>query len=88
MSASAPPDAARYECGWCGRAFREDFGQPACRACPLTRLCGRVRCPHCGWENPARPGWRKSGGRADDGGSPPWWRRVADFFLPSAETPR
>lgn len=44
-------------CGMCGREFREDRGQPACRACPLSEGCGFVRCPHCGHENPASPGW-------------------------------
>lgn len=41
----------------CGVAFREDRAQPACVSCPLTRMCHHVRCPHCGYENPALPGW-------------------------------
>jgi hypothetical protein len=44
-------------CGFCGVEFREDPGQAACQACPLSRACGLVRCPHCGFENPKQPGW-------------------------------
>lgn len=44
-------------CGFCGRAFEEDRGQPACRQCPLAGLCRFVRCPSCGYENPAQPAW-------------------------------
>lgn len=44
-------------CGFCGRDFEEDRGQPTCRSCPLGDACRFVRCPHCGYENPARPGW-------------------------------
>lgn len=49
--------ARRFTCGMCGREFREDRSQPACRSCPLTGMCDYVRCPHCGHDNPARPGW-------------------------------
>lgn len=44
-------------CGFCGKAFDEDRGQPACRQCPVGSGCGLVRCPHCGYENPGTPGW-------------------------------
>lgn len=69
-----PPDAAagadpadagpRTVCGLCGRAFREDRGQPACRSCPLSRACRYVRCPSCGYENPVDPGWLRRRGAA------------------------
>ncbi|NJD10568.1 MAG: hypothetical protein FIB01_09090 [Gemmatimonadetes bacterium] len=42
-------------CGYCGRHFAEDQGQPACAGCPLRKGCRFVRCPHCGYENPATP---------------------------------
>lgn len=42
-------------CGFCNRDFEEDRGQPGCRACPLGADCGLVRCPYCGYENPATP---------------------------------
>lgn len=48
---------AAQTCGFCGREFVEDRAQPACGACPLSRACGRRRCPHCGYENPATPAW-------------------------------
>lgn len=44
-------------CGFCGADFVEDPGQAACQSCPLSRACGLVRCPRCGYENPKRPGW-------------------------------
>lgn len=44
-------------CGFCGKPFDEDRGQPACRQCPVGSGCGLVRCPHCGYENPGTPGW-------------------------------
>lgn len=57
-------------CGFCQREFREDAAQPTCQACPLSRACRFVRCPHCGYENPAPPAWldrvrRWAGGRHD-----------------------
>ncbi len=42
-------------CGFCGRTFEEDRAQPTCQACPLSRGCRAIRCPHCGYENPAVP---------------------------------
>jgi predicted amidophosphoribosyltransferase len=44
-------------CGFCAREFRQDWGQPVCRACPLAGTCRMVRCPHCGYENPTPPAW-------------------------------
>jgi hypothetical protein len=48
---------AALTCGFCGAEFVEDTGQAACQSCPLSRGCGLVRCPHCGYENPRQPGW-------------------------------
>ncbi len=45
---------ALVSCGFCAREFREDRGQPACRACPLSGCCHTIRCPYCGYENPVR----------------------------------
>lgn len=50
-------EGRRMTCGFCGDEFREDRGQPACRACPLSSGCRFVRCPRCGYENPVRPDW-------------------------------
>lgn len=44
-------------CGLCLKEFEEDRAQPACAACPLNRGCKFMRCPHCGYENPAVPEW-------------------------------
>ncbi|MGD8319243.1 MAG: hypothetical protein PVJ02_02275 [Gemmatimonadota bacterium] len=60
-------------CGFCGKTFEEDRSQPACAHCPVGSSCGLVRCPHCGYENPATPGWvaflKRTFGRKDP--SPP-----------------
>ena len=44
-------------CGFCGSTFVEDRGQATCEACPLSRACGFIRCPECGYENPRPPKW-------------------------------
>lgn len=44
-------------CGFCGRRFAPDEGQPTCASCPLKGGCQLVRCPHCGYENPLTPAW-------------------------------
>lgn len=44
-------------CGFCGRTFEPDEGQPTCASCPLKGGCQLVRCPHCGYENPVTPAW-------------------------------
>jgi len=44
-------------CGYCGRSFPEDQGQPTCAECPLKGACRFVRCPYCGYENPTTPAW-------------------------------
>jgi rubredoxin len=55
MTGSQP--TAVHSCGFCGAEFEEDRGQPTCEACPLSKACGFVRCPECGYENPRSPGW-------------------------------
>lgn len=55
-------------CGFCGREFAEDTGQPTCQACPLAGACRFVRCPHCGYENPVRPAWLDRFKRRIEGG--------------------
>lgn len=44
-------------CGFCRTEFEEDRGQSTCLACPLSGGCRAVRCPDCGYENPAVPRW-------------------------------
>ncbi len=46
-------------CGYCGKEYEEDRTQKACKACPLGTDCGLILCPHCGYENPAEPGWMR-----------------------------
>ncbi|MBO2519797.1 MAG: hypothetical protein CW349_08905 [Firmicutes bacterium] len=73
-----PTTQEPIRCALCGAAFHPDDGSPVCRACPLGGLiprCGLVRCPNCGFEQPAPPqpqreraGWTGKGGdRVVDG---------------------
>lgn len=57
--AAGPPvtEGRAIHCGLCGREFVEDPSQATCQACPLSKACGLVRCPHCGYENPRTPAW-------------------------------
>lgn len=48
---------AAITCGFCGTRFDEDPSQATCQACPLSKACGFVRCPSCGYENPKPPRW-------------------------------
>jgi hypothetical protein len=61
MVVGRPPSGERSEpmitCGFCGQSFVEDRTQAACQACPLSKACSLVRCPHCGFENAKEPGW-------------------------------
>jgi hypothetical protein len=41
----------------CGHEFDERQAGAACRACPMSRGCGLIRCPNCGFESPRMPGW-------------------------------
>ena len=53
----AAPAGPAVTCGFCGREFVEDRSQATCQACPLSKACGLMRCPHCGYENAKEPGW-------------------------------
>lgn len=55
--ASRPEAQATVTCGFCGAEFVEDRSQATCQACPLSKACGLMRCPHCGYENPKQPAW-------------------------------
>lgn len=50
----------KVKCGMCSTEFEEDRAQPTCQSCPISRACRYVRCPSCGYENPAVPGWIKT----------------------------
>ena len=39
-------------CAMCQRYYEADQSAVACASCTLlTKGCGRVRCPYCGYEN-------------------------------------
>jgi hypothetical protein len=41
------------ECGMCGHAFTREEGVACAHGCPMSRGCGMVTCPSCGYEQPA-----------------------------------
>lgn len=49
--------APTVTCGFCDQEFVEDRTQATCQACPLSKACGMIRCPHCGYENAREPAW-------------------------------
>ena len=59
-SPAVPQLHGLIQCALCREYFEEDRAQPTCQACPLSRACRYVRCPHCGYENPTVPGWIKN----------------------------
>lgn len=55
--ADGDPGGKTVTCGFCGQEFVEDRSQATCQACPLSKGCSLMRCPHCGYENAKEPGW-------------------------------
>jgi len=47
------------KCSLCGYEFEEKEALSACGGCPLNRNCQLIKCPHCGYEEPAEPRWLK-----------------------------
>ncbi len=43
------------KCPFCNREFDADEARRACRGCSLMGGCRRVKCPHCGYEQPDEP---------------------------------
>ena len=44
------------KCSLCGFEFKEEDGQAACKGCTLSRSCGLIKCPNCGYEIPKESG--------------------------------
>ncbi|HHW41917.1 MAG TPA: hypothetical protein GXX19_12385 [Syntrophomonadaceae bacterium] len=43
-------------CSFCGLEFLEKDAVAGCSGCPLHGTCGKLKCPHCGYEIPKEPG--------------------------------
>ena len=39
------------KCSFCGYEFNET-NATGCESCPLQTNCGKIKCPHCGFEMP------------------------------------
>ena len=53
-------------CALCNKTFSPDATHHECRRCALFGGCRKVKCPYCGYENPAEPRslkWLKSLGK-------------------------
>jgi hypothetical protein len=48
------------KCSLCGFEFNESDAGAACRGCVMSKGCGLVRCPNCGFEMPKEPGWLRA----------------------------
>lgn len=44
------------KCQLCGLEFKEEDGQAACKGCAISKSCGLIKCPNCGYEIPREPG--------------------------------
>jgi len=42
-------------CSFCGRTFDEESARKQCSGCAILVGCGKVKCPHCGYESPREP---------------------------------
>jgi len=40
------------ECGMCGHEFTREEGSACQAGCPISKGCGLVTCPSCGYEFP------------------------------------
>ena len=48
------------KCQLCGLEFKEEDGRATCKGCTLSRSCGLIKCPNCGYEIPREPDFIKS----------------------------
>lgn len=39
------------KCSLCGREYDDKEAESGCVGCPMSQGCGRIKCPHCGFEN-------------------------------------
>jgi len=47
------------KCVFCGYEYSEDQAVCSCKGCPVSKGCSLMKCPNCGYETPAEPGWLK-----------------------------
>jgi hypothetical protein len=40
------------DCGMCGHSFTKEEGEGCHAGCPVSKGCGLVTCPSCGYEFP------------------------------------
>jgi hypothetical protein len=43
---------AMIDCGMCGHSFTKEEGAVCHSGCPVSKGCGLVTCPSCGFEQP------------------------------------
>ena len=47
------------KCSLCGFRFNEKDAKSFCNGCYLTKGCGFIKCPNCGFEMAPEPEWIK-----------------------------
>jgi rubredoxin len=47
------------KCSLCGLKFEEEDAKRSCQGCLMSKGCGLVRCPNCGFEMAPDPKWLK-----------------------------
>lgn len=43
------------KCSFCGYEFQEEESKTSCNGCPMSKSCGKQKCPNCGFEMPKEP---------------------------------
>jgi hypothetical protein len=43
------------KCGYCGKDFNINESKVGCSGCPMGSSCGKIKCPYCNYEMPAKP---------------------------------
>lgn len=43
------------KCSFCGKEFDIFESKIGCKGCPMGSSCGKLKCPYCNYEMPAKP---------------------------------
>ena len=43
------------KCSYCGAVFDLNEAAQGCNGCPMGNSCGKIKCPKCNFEMPAKP---------------------------------
>jgi hypothetical protein len=38
------------KCDFCGHIFEMNESKNGCKGCPMSKSCGKIKCPNCNYE--------------------------------------